>query len=72
MKFLWVSIFEKEKRNGWHPEAISGFPIHADLRESSIATQVDDVSSAFGDLAERFLRDLSPQFSIIFLNTKVG
>jgi len=72
MKFLRVSIFEKKKQLGSNPEAISGFPIYADLHESSIATQVDDVSSAFGDLAERFLRDLSPQFSIIFLNTKVG
>ena len=69
MKFLRVAIILKKKQN---PEAISGFPIYADLRESSIATQVDDVSSAFGDLTERFLRDLSPQFSIIFLNTKVG
>ena len=47
MKFLRVSIFEK-KQLGSNPEAISGFPICADLRESSIGThaQVDDVSSA--------------------------
>ena len=33
--------------------------VYVDLCESSIATQVDDVSSAFGDLTERCLRDLS-------------
>ena len=50
----------KKKIQIQNPHAISGFPIYADLCENSIATQVNDVSSAFGDLMERFLRDLSP------------
>ena len=44
MKFLRVAIILKKKKQ--NPETISGFPIYADLCESSIATQVDDVSSA--------------------------
>jgi len=54
---------------------ISGAPRPPFMRtsaKSSIVAQVDDVSSAFGDLTERFLRNLSPQFTIIFLNTKAG
>ena len=41
MKFLRVSIFEKKQLES-NPEAISGFPIYADLHESSVATQVGD------------------------------
>jgi len=45
MKFLPVSII-LEKNGSENPQAISGFPNYADLCESSIATQVDHVSSA--------------------------
>ena len=65
MKFLRVSFFEKTaaRESSCNQRFMETFAKVASLHKAT------NVSSA---LTQRFLRDLSVNFSIIFLNTKVG